>query len=453
MSLVEKVETTNLIKYNDRIVIGVSGGPDSVCLFDILVKLRDKYNLKLFVVHINHSIRKEADIEQEYVRDLSKRFNVQFFYKKIDVKKVAESEKKSLEEVARNIRYREFFKIKADVNANKIAVAHNANDNIETMLMNLSRGAGIVGLCGIQEENGDIIRPLLSITREEILEYVNSNEIKVFFDKTNSESEYTRNKIRNIIIPEFIKINPNFIETASRSLSILEGQKNILLSMIDEKYKEVRLDKGVLNKSKLLELPYELQLEVLRKGINEYNGNLVDISFNNLNNAMNIISSSQSGRTIEIFPNLKIEISYDVLKFYNSDKEDVEFCYEVNFDGETYIPELNKKIISKIVNVSEVPSKFEDKNKCFFDIEKIGKKVYVRNKREGDSFLPTGMLGRKTIKKFFSDLKISSDERNKIPLIVTDDEVVWVIGYRSSRKFLKDKTTKEVIILEYGENI
>ena len=111
MSLVEKVEATNLIKYNDRIVIGVSGGPDSVCLFDIFVKLRDKYNLKLFVVHINHSIRKEADIEQEYVRDLCKRFNVQFFYKKIDVKKVAESEKKSLEEVARNIRYEEFFKI------------------------------------------------------------------------------------------------------------------------------------------------------------------------------------------------------------------------------------------------------------------------------------------------------------------------------------------------------
>ena len=453
MSLIEKIEATKLIKRNDKIVIGVSGGPDSVCLFDVLVKLRDKYNLKLFVVHINHSIRKEADIEQEYVRDLCKKYNVQFFYKKLDVKQIAESEKKSLEEVARNIRYNEFFKVKDSVNANKIAVAHNANDNIETMLMNLTRGAGLVGLCGIQKENGDIIRPLLDVTREEILKYVETNELKVFFDKTNYESDYTRNKIRNIIIPEFLKINPSFIETSARCLNVLEGQKNILLEVVEKKYNEVRVDKGILNKSEFLKMPYEIQLEVLRKAIYEYNGNLVDISFNNLSNAINIISSAQSGKIVEIFPDLMIEISYDLLKFCKGKKDEIEFCYEIKLDGETYIPELNKKIISKIVSVDKVPSKYEDKNKCFFDVEKIGKKVYVRNKREGDFISLSGMEGKKTLKKFFSDLKIAVDERNRIPIIATDNETVWIVGYRSSKKFLKDKNTKEVIILEYGENI
>lgn len=453
MSLIEKIEATGLIKRNDKIVIGVSGGPDSVCLFDVLAKLRDKLNLKLFVVHINHSIRKEADIEQEYVKDLCKKYNVQFFYKKLDVKKIAESEKKSLEEVARNIRYNEFYKVKDSVNANKIAVAHNANDNIETMLMNLTRGAGLVGLCGIPRENGDIVRPLLDVTRDEILKYVESNELKVFFDKTNYESDYTRNKIRNIIIPEFLKINPSFIETSTRCLNVLEGQKNILLEVIEEKYKEVRVDKGVLNKTKFLKMSYEIQLEVLRKAIDEYNGNLVDISFSNLCNAINIISSAQSGKIVEIFPDLMIEISYDLLKFCREKKDEQEFCYEINLNGETYIPELNRKITSKIVSVDEVPSKYEDKNKCFFDIEKTGRKVYVRNKREGDFIALSGMQGKKTLKKFFSDLKIGVDERNKVPIVATDAEVVWIVGYRTSKKFLKDKATKEVIILEYGENI
>ena len=171
-----------------------------------------------------------------------------------------------------------------------------------------------------------------------------------------------------------------------------------------------------------------------------------------ISNALSIIESSGSGSTIKISADVKIKISYDKLVFFREKKE-IKFCYELNIPGTTYIPEINKAITAKIVDADEVPEKYSDKNKCFFDIEKTGKKLYVRNKQIGDSIFLSGMDGKKSIKKFFSDLKIDADLRDKIPLIVNDDDVLWVVGYRTNKKYLKDKYTKEVIIFEYGENI
>jgi len=452
MDLVKIVEATDLIKYGDKIIVGVSGGPDSVCLLDILIRLKEKLNLSLFVVHINHCIRPEADTEESYLKEFCENLEIPFFSKKVDVEILAKEEKRSVEEFSRNIRYEFFNEVLKKVFANKIAVAHNANDLAETVLINLIRGSGLTGLTGIKKSNGNIIRPLLNIKREDIINYIEENNLKVFYDSTNFETDYTRNKIRNIILPEILNINPNFIETALRSSEILEGQKLILDKSILDIYNDISLENGIIDKSKFVALPKEFQLEVLRYAIYKFNGNLKDISFSNLNNAINIISSVQSGRKVEILPNINIEISYNSLKFF-SEKEKLEFCYEVKINGETYIPELNKKIITKIVKATEVPNKYENKNKCFFDIEKLGEKLYVRTRKNGDFFYPTGMVGKKSLKKFFSDLKIPVDDRDKIPLISTDEEVVWIINFRTSRKFLKDKNTKEVIIFEYGENI
>jgi len=318
--------------------------------------------------------------------------------------------------------------------------------------MNLIRGTGINGLCGIPKSNGYIVRPLLNVTREEILEYVKENNLTVFYDSTNFEIEYTRNRIRNVIIPEILKINSDFPNTVSRAVEVLDGQRKILDTAVDTMYKEVYAGEGILDKNKFLRLSKEYQAEILRRAIYEFNGNLKDVGFKNINNAINIILTAGSGSTVKILPEVNIEISYDTLKFF-SVKEKTEFCYEVKINGETYIPEIGKKLITRVVKSEDVPNKYENRNKCFFDIEKVGKKLYVRNKREGDFFYPAGMVGKKTLKKFFSDLKIAADERNKIPILATDDEVVWVAGFRSSRKFLKDKSTKEVIIFEYGENI
>jgi len=443
-----------LIKNGDRIIIGVSGGPDSICLLNILVKLKEEFNLTLFVVHINHSLREEADFEEEYVKRIAAQFNVEFFSKKVDINQLAIEVKKSTEEVARNVRYEFFNEILNKVKANKIAVAHNLNDSVETFLMNLIRGTGIDGLCGIQKENGNIVRPLIDISRDEIEEYIIENKLIAMRDKTNSESIYTRNKIRNELIPYMKEINPEVINSIYRTSKVLLSNREIIKEIISEKYDEIRLkEKSVaLDKNKFLQLNSGLKNEILRLAINEFNGDLVDVSMGTIDNAINIIENSQSGAVAKISKNVKIKISYDKLVLFKS-KDEIEFCYELNVPGNTFIPEINKQIIAKIAKVEDVPNKYEDRNKCFFDIAKVGKKIYVRNKKDGDFFEPAGMIGRKTLKKFFSDLKIDSDDREKIPLIVNDTDIIWIAGFRASRKFLKDKNTKEVIIFEYGENI
>ena len=253
MNLIEKVESSNLIKYGDKIVIGVSGGPDSICLFDVLLKLKDRLSLSLFVVHINHCIREEAKVEEEYVEKLCRKYEIPFFLRRIKVLDLAQNEKKSVEETARDIRYSAFNEILDEVRADKIAVAHKANDLAENVIMNLIRGTGINGLCGIKKCNGNIIRPLINVARSEIEGYVKENDLTVFYDRTNFETEYTRNKIRNIVIPEILKINPSFIENTLRTSEILSGQIKILDETIDEKYRKIKVTEGVLDKKAFLE--------------------------------------------------------------------------------------------------------------------------------------------------------------------------------------------------------
>ena len=454
MDLIEKVKSTNLIKNGDRIVVGVSGGPDSITLLDILVKLREEFSLTLFVVHINHSLREEADFEEEYVRKFAKEKNIEFFSKKVDINKMVMETKKSTEEVARLVRYEFFNEVFTKVNANKIAVAHNLNDSVETVLLNLIRGSGIDGLTGIQKENGNIIRPLIECERTEIENYIKENNLTAMQDNTNLESIYTRNKIRNGLIPYLKEFNPEIVKGIYKTSKILDENRKLLKEVIEEKYKEVKLkDKEIaLDKAKFLSLELGLKQEILRRAVLDFKGNLINIGMDTINNAISIINSAGSGAIIKISTDTKIKINYDKLVFFK-EKEEIEFCYELNIPGTTYIPEINKSIIAKIIDANDVPEKYSDKNKCFFDIEKTGKKLYVRNKRIGDSISLAGLDGKKSIKKFFSDLKIDSRFRDKIPLIASENDILWVVGYRTNQKYLKDKSTKEVIIFEYGENI
>lgn len=452
--MVNIVKNSGLIEYGDKIVVGVSGGPDSVTLLHVLSLLRNEFDLTLFVVHINHSLRDVADFEEDFVRNFSKSLNIDFFSKKVDVLSLARNEKKSAEETARNIRYAFFDEVAEKTGANKIAVAHNANDNAETVLMNLIRGSGSTGLCGISTLNGKIIRPLLYAKREEIEKYVKENNLTVMVDKTNSESVYTRNKIRNDVIPNLLEINPDFISAVSRCTDILKQERAFLDKIVSEKYKEVkaRKDEVILSRSKLLSLDGYLKKAILRRAVFEFRGSLTDVGFFNLDNAIKIIDSAQSGAVVTIFDNLKIKISYDSLIFFE-DEESIHFNYELKIPGTTYIKELNAVIKAEVIDAGSVPDKFSDRSKCFFDIAKTGKKLYVRERKEGDSIYLSGMNGKKSIKKYFSDIKLPEGERNRVPIVTNGSEVVWIAGFRSSGNFLKDKSTREVIILEYGENI
>lgn len=251
--LEEKVLATinkyNMINKNDKIVIGVSGGPDSMTLLNVLNNLKEKLGISIYVAHINHMIRKEADEETEYVKEFCEKIGVEFYYERIDVESEARKLKIGSEEAGRNIRYNFFNEVANRIGANKIATAHNSNDNAETVLMNIIRGTSISGLKGIEKiRDGKYIRPIIECNRDEIEEYCKEKNLNPRYDKTNLENIYTRNKIRNMLIP-FIKkeFNPNIIEGINRLSSIAYEEEQFINKFVENEYKKLLI---CVNKNK-----------------------------------------------------------------------------------------------------------------------------------------------------------------------------------------------------------
>ena len=235
--ILKTIKKYNLIKDGDKIVVGVSGGPDSITLLDLLLKLKNQNIIKFDIVvcHINHMIREEATSDEEYVKEYCNKHNIECFVKRAEVEEIAKQNKMGTEETGRKIRYDFFYEILEKTKSNKIATAHNANDNAETVLMNLIRGCGTSGLKGIEANNKQLIRPLIECSRKEIEEYCKQNNLNPRIDKTNFENDYTRNKIRNMLIPYIQEnFNPNIIEGINR-LSSLSKQENDYLEKETQK--------------------------------------------------------------------------------------------------------------------------------------------------------------------------------------------------------------------------
>ena len=244
--LEEKVRKTireyNLIEKNDSIVVGVSGGPDSMTLLSILLKLKEEFNLKIYVAHVNHMLRENAIKDEEYVKKFCEKNNIEMFIKKANISEIAKKEKIGLEEAGRNIRDNFFEEVLKNTKSNKIAIAHNLNDKAETIIMNTLRGSGVSGLKGIEAKRKKYIRPLIEIERYEIEKYCIENEINPRHDESNDDNTYTRNKIRNIIIP-YIRneFNPNIIKTLNRLSEIIKEEDEYVQSETEKIFKEILL--------------------------------------------------------------------------------------------------------------------------------------------------------------------------------------------------------------------
>lgn len=243
--VVNTIKKYNLIQNGDKIVLGVSGGPDSISMLDILNEIKEEYRFKIYVAHINHMIREEANDDEKYVQKYCEKNNIEFFAKRIDVQKIANTQKIGTEEAGRNIRYDFFEEVLQKVGANKIAIAHNKNDKIETIIMNLLRGSGLSGLKGIEPiRDGKFIRPLIECERQEIEQYCENHQLEPRIDKTNFENDYTRNKIRNIVIP-YIKneFNPNIIETMDRLSQVATDESNYMELQTKKIYEKLLIEK------------------------------------------------------------------------------------------------------------------------------------------------------------------------------------------------------------------
>ena len=246
------IKNNELINKGDKIVLAVSGGPDSLCMLNLFCYFKEKkiFDYEFVVAHINHMIREEAEQDAEFVKQFCMQRNIEFFCKNIDVEKIAKETKKGLEETGRKIRYDFFNKILTDKMFNKIAIAHNKNDVAETMFMNIFRGSGIGGLKGIEAFSGKYIRPLLECERFEIEQYCEKNRLNPRIDKTNFENLYTRNKIRNIVIPYIEKeFNPNIIQTMYRLSNLVQEEEKYINKVVSENYTEIMISEKIEQKS------------------------------------------------------------------------------------------------------------------------------------------------------------------------------------------------------------
>lgn len=321
--ILNTIKKYNLIEDGDKIVIGVSGGPDSMCLLDSLYCLKKDLQIKIVVAHVNHKIRKEADEETEYVQNYCKSKNIECYVKMANVINLAKEQKIGTEEMGRRIRYQFFEEIAKKTNANKIATAHNSNDNAETVLMNILRGSGTSGLKGIEtkrETNKIIekekikltyIRPIRECTRKEIEDYCKEKKLEPKIDKSNFENIYNRNKIRNLLIPFLQKeFNPNIIEGLNRLSEIAKEEEEYLLEVVRKQYESLKIGENeneiILDLKKFNQLPKVIKSRLILYTINIINGNVNGISKIHIDDIINLCKNNIGNKYLT--PNKKIKI-------------------------------------------------------------------------------------------------------------------------------------------------
>ena len=272
--VLKKIKTYNLIEKNDKVVIGVSGGPDSICLLHLLYSIKKELGFEIVVAHINHQIREVADSETEYVKDFCKNLEIECFVKKENILELAKEQKKGTEEAGRQVRYDFFEDVAQKTNSNKIATAHNSNDRAETVILNILRGSGISGLKGIEAmRDNKYIRPLIFTKREKIEEYCQENNLNPKIDESNMENIYNRNKVRNIIIPYIEKeFNKNIIQTINRLSDVATEENEFLQKLTEEQYNAISTienDTIILDLKKFNKLELVIKRRLILYTINE----------------------------------------------------------------------------------------------------------------------------------------------------------------------------------------
>ena len=315
------IKKYDLINENDKIICGVSGGPDSICMLDILKDLKEGFKFELIVCHVNHLIREEAISDEEYVVNYCKVNNIKYYVKRIDVKKYADNNKQGTEEAGRNVRYEFFEEILQKEGANKIAIAHNKNDKIETIIMNMLRGSGISGLKGIEpKRENKYIRPLIETERTSIEEYCEEKNLRPRIDKTNFINDCTRNKIRNVVIP-YIKneFNPNIINTMDRLSSIIEEENRYLEKITIDVFEKLKIkeEKGhlVLKLKEFNKQDIVIKKRLILYAINKTIGNVQNIEKVNINDIIKLCEKNIGNKYLMPNKNIKILVNKNQIFF------------------------------------------------------------------------------------------------------------------------------------------
>lgn len=430
------IEQNGLFAKSDRLLVGLSGGTDSVALAHLLVEC----GYDCVAAHCNFHLRgDESDRDERFVEKLAERLGIPLEKVDFDTEGYAEQHKVSIEMAARELRYGWFEKVRKERACDYVAVAHHSDDLVETFLINLSRGAGIHGLSGIKPKNGKIVRPLLSVSRAEVMNYLSEHGLEHVEDSTNAESVYVRNKFRNEIIPKMEEVNPSFKRAVLQAAeNLAEAESFVEKAVADVKSRVVSRDGNLLKISMSGLAKSENARFVLYEILSEFGFSAAVVD--------DVVRSFESISGKQFFSS-KYRLIRDRDCLLVAERSDG--CADAEYYIEEAAESLSVPVRAEIRRLSAAEFEVKrDKRFCFLDADKLKFPLVLRKWREGDYFVPFGMKNRKKVSDFFIDRKMSLLEKEAVWLLVSDGDVVWVVGERSDDRFKVDANTKNVIELQ-----
>ncbi len=440
-----QIRKHSMIASGDTVVAGVSGGPDSVALVHILYRLREQFTFRLVVAHLNHGFRgSEAEADARFVADLAGRLQLECYIEKRDVPGYCARTGLSAQAAAREIRYSFLSEVATKTGASRVALGHHAGDQAETILLHLLRGSGPGGLGGMSPvRDGFYIRPLLTVSREDIESYCRHHNLPTRRDSSNFQVKYLRNRVRLELIPLLEKnYNPGLEETLNRLGEICREENEYLDKHAREALRRARVgpvENGVaLDRKQLLSLPRAILRRLVRMAWSEVCGSKEDLEFNHVNQILEIIKEEKGLQQVDLPRNITCVKSYDLVQFtVGKEKKEIPFYqYQLKVPGITVIPEAGVSIGARIVPpawAGDPASLSPDEALMDYDLLKMP--LVVRRRLQGDRFAPLGLGGTMKLKKFFIDRKIPRHLRDCIPLVVSGNDIVWVAGIRPGEKW------------------
>jgi tRNA(Ile)-lysidine synthase len=472
--ILSKVEHTlithRMVQTGDTVLVGVSGGPDSVALVDILLALGPKFSFKVAIAHLNHCLRRdESKRDEDFVVSLAEQLDLPLHVERQDVRHYQKSHRLSLEEAARQVRYRFYDAIASKFGYEKIALGHHSDDNAELILMYLLRGSGPLGLSGIPPlRDAKIIRPLIDIKRSEIMDYIALRSLDCVLDSSNRDSQYLRNRVRNRLIPELkAEYNPKLIDSLNRLAFILDAEHRWIESLIQpifekvvvfEKQSRIGFDIEQLNQHNIA-----VRRRLIRKAVLKVKGNLRRLAFVHVEAAIKLAQKTAASGALDLPDRIRISRQDNVL-IISKEAQNLrhlasaarlsstpDYAYRLSKAGEIFIKEAALKIRFSEIPLENTPDwrpSGQGASTVYFDMDKIRFPLVIRNFRPGDRFSPLGMTGRQKLNKFFIDHKVSRADRKKCPILLSRNEIIWVVGHRLDNAAKMGPQTRRILKAE-----
>lgn len=438
-----------MIDRGDKVIVAVSGGPDSIFLLDGLNRLSHEMGISLVVAHYDHGLRGDEDkFETKLVKDAARLMVIPFETEKASKHLKSSS---SLEEKSREARYAFLERIRIKHKAQKIAVGHNLNDQAETVLMRLLRGSGPSGLAGIPPVRDNvIIRPLIEITREEIKNYLKDRGIHFAIDSSNINIRHLRNRIRLELIPIMLEYQPKLLERLARFSDILRDEDTFLDSIASEWIENVseKADNGNISVpvSSVKNLPGPLKNRVIRKLLKQVDGNIYSLEYDHVISVIELLDNEHPQCSVDLPNGIMVRKAYQSLQFaLKPQTEAIKYNYSLEGPGTYQLAATGQTLtIEETERAPEIPEA-GDSFTAYLDADKLQHPLIARNFKPGDRFVPLGMKGHKKVKNFFIDLKVPSEKRVLTPILTSGDKIVWICGYRIDNRFKVTERTKRIL--------